>query len=450
MKNRGWGESRQPIGPSCRRPGLLGRRLERLASRGLGGLLLCGLVLGSSLAIGQVRHDEVVLSSGQTLVGSVEERRVGPQNQAELVVSLEDGSVLILQREMFRSWKAEPAAMSEYRERRSRAMATVDSQWELAAWCRENKLKSPASTHARMVLELDPEHELARRLLEHQKIQNRWVDVDEVKSRLGYVKINNRWVLPEVDDLLKVLVEQRDRQRGWKRDLTSLFKTAFSTSRKAGEAWEQIRSIRDPEAVATLVELLGSRTDPRERRLLVEVLGEIPSLASSYALLDYFLLNADDAEGRERALQSIKRRPEHKVFLARKLVTQLDPDLLGDRSKMPDEATASRNTARLSRAATALRELEVPIGIEPLIVAMRISYNVKIKGQDGASSGPGGVQGVGSGAREINKFFEHENGAALEALQKLTGQRLGNSQEQWMRWWISVNTPKDLDLRRDY
>jgi hypothetical protein len=247
-----------------------------------------------------------------------------------------------------------------------------------------------------------------------------------------------------------VLTEQRDRQRTWKQELNGWFKTAFSSSRKAGEAWEQIRNVRDPEAVPTLVDLLGSRTDLRERRLLVEVLTDISTLASSYALLDYFLFNGDDAEGRDRALQTLKRRAEHKVFLARRLVAQLDPDLLGDRSKMPDEATAVRNTARLSRAAAALRELEVPIGIEQLIVAMRVTYNVKVKVSDGAAAGPGGVQGVGGGAREINNRFEHENGAAFEALQKLTGQRLGPSQELWMRWWISANTPQDLDLRRDY
>ncbi len=415
-----------------------------------GQLLVASLGM-ASFGFGQGRSDEVVLHSGQTLYGSVTESRNGPGNSAELELVLEDGSKLILQRELFKSWKAEPAAMAEYRDRVGKATKTVDSQWELAQWCKENNLKPQADTHARLVVQLDPEHEPARRALGHQRIRGRWQDPEVEEKKKGKVKVGSLWILQDILEIAQALDEFNKKQIAWKKDLNLLFKQATGTSSKAGEATAKIRAIRDPEAVDTLVaRLVDTKPVPSipERAVILEVLCEIPTNSSTMALLDYFMDNRDDPEGRDRAIQAIAKRPAHKPQVARRLVQDLDIDKGGDREKLTNRATALENHLRLERAATALRVIDATVGIEALIVSIKVPYTVKVKVTENAALSGGNVQG-GGGTRELTDVFVLENLSAVETLEKFTGQKFGNNQDAWLQWWIAENTPQYLNLRRD-
>lgn len=400
---------------------------------------------------GQGRSDEVVLHSGQILYGAITETRNGPQNSTELEVVLDDGTKLILQRELFRSWKPEPVAMSEYRERFEKVTRTVDSQWELVQWCKDNKLKPQMDTHARIVLEIDPEHVEARRLLGHQRIRGRWQDPEVEEKRKGKVKINNVWVLPEIYEITRAMAEYNEKQVAWKKTLNGLFNQGASTSSKASEAVEKIRSIRDPEAVDALVaRLTDSKSIPPipQRAVIIEVLCEIPTLSSTMALLDYYMTDLDDNEGRDRAIRTIAKRAAHKPQVARRLVSDLDVDLKGDREKLTNRSVAYENHRRLERAATALRVIEAHVGIEALIVSIQVPYTVKTKVRENAALSGGNVQG-GGGTRDVVDSFVLENLSAVDTLEKMTGQKFGKNQNAWLRWWIAENTPQNLSLRRD-
>ena len=408
------------------------------------------LLVGCSLWA-QGRSDEVLLHSGQVLYGTVTETRNAPQNSSELEIVLADGTKLILQRDLFESWKPEPAAMAEYRERAEKATRTVDSQWQLAQWCNENKLKPQMDTHARMLLEIDPEHVEARRLLGHQRIKGSWQDPDAMQLLLGRVKKNGKWVYPEADKLSEAMAEYNQKQAVWKKSLNGLFTQGASSSSRAGEAVEKIRSIRDPEAVDVLVaRLTDSKNVPpvAQRAVIVEVLSEIPTLSSTMALFDYYMVNQDDNEGRDRAIRTIAKRAAHKPQVVRRLVDDLNIDKLGDREKLTSRSTALENQLRLERAATGLRLLEANIGIDALITSIRVPYTVKFKVQNNASVSGGNAVGAG-GTQDVVDSFVFENLAAVETLQKITGQKFGNNQEAWLKWWIAENTPRYLNLRRD-
>jgi hypothetical protein len=407
--------------------------------------------LTGSFVEAQVRRDEVVMHSGQVLYGSVTEAPDGPRNNGEIELLLVDGTKLILNRELYRSWKAEPVAMAEYRQRFEKVTRTVESHWELSLWCTENKLKPQAETHARIVVELDPEHEPARRALGHQRIAGRWEDPDEISRKKGFVKSDNRWIDPDSDEIAKKMAEYRERQIAIKKELNLLFKQATGSGRNRDEAARKILAIRDPEAVDVLVERL-TETKPEtplpQRAAIIEVLCEIPTLSSTMALLDYYMRNGDDQEGRDRAIQAIAKRPAHKPQVARRLVDQLDIDLLGDREKLPHENIAVENDLRLNRAATALRIIDARIGIEALITSISVPYTVVRKVQENAAISGNNAQG-GGGTREIKNSFVSENRSAVETLEKFTGQRFANNQSAWLNWWIAENTPQGLNLRRD-
>ncbi|MDP1560954.1 MAG: hypothetical protein Q8M16_06120 [Pirellulaceae bacterium] len=398
-----------------------------------------------------VRSDQVLLHSGQTLYGSITQSRIGPRNDEELELVLDDGSKLILHRDLYQSWKPESAALPEYRERLEKAVRTVDSQWELAQWCKENNLKPQADTHARLVVELDPEHEPARRALNHQRIRGRWQDPEVEKKREGRIKVKTEWVLPEIVDIKNAMAAYNEKQLAWKKDLTLLFKQALGTGSKAGEATNKIRNVRDPEAVETLVaRLVETKPVPsiRERSVIVEVLCEIPTHSSTMALLDYYMNNRDDGEGRDRAIQAIAKRPAHQPQVARRLVQDLDVDKSGDREKLTNRTVALDNHLRLERAATALRVINASVGIEALIVSIQVPYTIKVKVRENAALSGGNVQG-GGGTREITDTFVLENLSAVETLEKFTGQKFGKNQDAWLKWWIAENTPQYLNLRRD-
>lgn len=413
--------------------------------------LIAGQAVMAQAVPGQERSDEVVLHSGQVLYGAVTETRNAPQNSTELEVVLDDGTKLILQRELFRSWKPEPAAMPEYRELAEKVARSVDSQWELVQWCKDNKLKPQMDTHARIVLEIDPEHVDARRLLGHQRIRGRWQDPEVEEKRKGKVKINNVWVLPEIYEIARAMAEYNEKQVGWKKTLNGLFTQGAGSSSKASEAVEKIRSIRDPEAVDALVaRLMDAKSVPPipQRAVIIEVLCEIPTLSSTTALLDYYMTNVDDNEGRDRAIRTISKRAAHKPQVARRLVGDLGIDLNGDREKLTNRNVALENHRRLERAATALRVIEANVGIEALIVSIQVPYTVKMKVKENAALSGGNVQG-GGGTRELVDSFVLENLSAVDTLEKMTGQKFGKNQNAWLRWWVAENTPQNLNLRRD-
>lgn len=398
----------------------------------------------------EIRRDEVTLHSGHVLYGSV--TKSGPENAGELELLLEDGTKLILNRELYRNWKPEPTALAEYRSRAAKATRTVDSQWELAKWCEEQKLKPETDTHARIVIQMDPEHELARRVLGHQRIRGRWEDPEDIKRAQGYVKVDGGWVDPDISEIEKLTQEYRNKQVTWKKDLNVLFKQATGNGRNRDEAARKILAIRDAEAVESLVERL-TETKPDvtplpERAAILEVLCEIPTLSSSDALLDYYMTNNDDQEGRDRAIQTLAKRAAHKPQMAKRLVDKLDVDLLGDREKYTDASTVRENQFRLHRAATGLRIIDVRIGIEALIASISVPYTVTKKIQENAALNGRNVQG-GGGTREVKQSFVEENKAAWETLEKFTGQKFANNQAAWLQWWIAENTPQNLDLRRD-
>lgn len=427
------------LAPSCHAPSTFRRVL---------GFLGAVLVLLPSLVFAQsdIRSDEVTLHSGGVIVGSVEERVDEKTRQKELLVQLPDGTTLLLDSSVFARWRPEPEVMPRYRELLSQAQHTVDFQWKLAQWCGENGLKDLREKHARMVIEIDPDHAEARKSLGHIKPRDTWIDRDSQMSRLGYVKINSQWVLPEVQELSEAISQRKEINQNWKNQLRLQFNKAFSRSRHQQQALEEILAIRDPAAVETLIEMLQSVKSKPERALIVEVLAQIPTYASTNILADFYLLNQDDEEARDRCIKTILDRKQFSVAAAQKFAAAVSPGYLVDGKR---QTNPNVNTLRMSRAALGLRKLEIQIGIEALVNALVVEYKFKsTEAPTNAFGGNGSVVSAPAG-RDIETRVSVQCPAALETLEAFTGQNFGFDQMAWIQWWVSENTPQSLDLRRD-
>ena len=95
------------------------------------------------------------------------------------------------------------AAEIKYDQTRDNYADTVEGQWKLAEWCRENRLPKQRKTHLERVVELDPEHAAARHALGYSHIQGRWVTQAKLMTENGYVRYKGAWVLPQEIEILE-------------------------------------------------------------------------------------------------------------------------------------------------------------------------------------------------------------------------------------------------------
>lgn len=106
--------------------------------------------------------------------------------------------------------------LTAYRRVRSEHPQTVEGQLALAQWCAKKKLADRQRAHLTMVLQLEPDHEQARRLLGFRRIDGDWVSREEIEqARLAVVETTaaiKRWV-PELTELGNALGHRSPKKR---------------------------------------------------------------------------------------------------------------------------------------------------------------------------------------------------------------------------------------------
>ena len=103
-----------------------------------------------------------------------------------------------------------PGDLDVYEERRSK-IADDDTAglFRLAEWCSERGLGRQVRELCERVVEIDPDHEGARRRLGFRRFQGRWLTGDEFWAAQGYVRWQGRWVTPAEAELLRAREEEQ-------------------------------------------------------------------------------------------------------------------------------------------------------------------------------------------------------------------------------------------------
>jgi len=111
----------------------------------------------------------------------------------------------------------------------------TDALWGVAQWCRDIGLEKKAEELAKKVLELNPDHEFARKYLGYIKKDGVWVKEDEWYKSHGWVREGGRWVSPE--ELKRRELEKQRKER----KVIEQSKAAEAERRKEyeGVPWEQ-------------------------------------------------------------------------------------------------------------------------------------------------------------------------------------------------------------------
>jgi hypothetical protein len=333
---------------------------------------------------------------------------------------------------------SETAEQKQYRKILPRMPQTADGNWIMAKWCKDKKLSDEFDFHAREVLRLDPDHAEARQALGYRKVENAWVQPDDLMREQGFVKHNGKWRLPQDIELEEARKQIDIAEKQWKSQLKT-WRNAIDRGRKQAEAIEGFRNIDDPNAGPALAELLEKEPDVALCRLYIEILGRLRTGVATKTLI-HTAINHYETQVRDAAL------------------TELAPYAAASATRVFRSALASKNHRHVLNAAAGIERMNQPEAVPDLINALVTEHQVKVtqgagSGQIGASfspSGAGGGLSVGSKTTVVKKRLQNlEVLTALRTLTKEAGVNFGYDQEAWRAWYASESAPPvGVSLRR--
>jgi len=387
-----------------------------------------------SIASPELHADVLMLESGGQLRGQLLNRDESPRKT--YVVRTELGAVVTLDRDQVERIVYQSPEELQYEKMRTRYPDTVEGHWELVEWCRENRLDKARQVHLERIIQLDPDHEEARRLLGYQKYNGRWMTREEEMALRGFKFYDGRYRTPQEIELMERDKKQRLAERQWHSNLKRWRDWLDSDRRELAK--KNILEIDDPHATPALKKYLEEEQHRAVKLLYIEALTNLRSGSALQTLIDTSL----DARDDEVRLTCLDYIAEEKPPAA---VAQYI------------QALKSKDNVKVNRAAQALGMIGNPQAISPLINAMvtEHKYIVNTGGQPGQmsstfspSGGPGGGLRIGGGPKTVTQ--QHFNQSVLNALIVLSdGQNYGRDQDAWRNWYILHRRSQVIDTRRD-
>ncbi len=399
-------------------------------------------------SIHAARADIVYLKTGGVIRGSIKTAD-DAKEETSVTMTLLSGAEVELAVDHISSRQLRPLNFEEYEVRAESLPDSLKAHWELAEWCREQKLDEQREIHLEIVLAIDPEHRQAHYGLRHTFYRDQWMtreEYDQTRIDDGFIKYNGKWVPADKLDSVKSDDAASKAEREWYAKIRVWLNWATGNHQeRAADGLNNLRGISDPDAVSALVQFLGKSPRADVRRQFIEIVGKIegPGPIVPLATLS---VREDVRELRELALTMIG---EVHYDQARLLVI----DELRD-----------RNNVVVRRAGTVLAKIGDETSVPALIRALVTTHSYKVRvpvqgysfGVDGSvPSGSGlppeieiglrtgvydSVQvvpllGAARATKLIPVAVNRENAEVLTALRQITENNFGFDENAWQRWW---------------
>lgn len=412
-------------------------------------LLVAILVCGPGL----VRADLVRLKNGGELRGQVD-RRSGPTSPEVTIESL-TGAVIVVEREHVQFVTRRPLIVEEYETRSRKATETVESQWALAEWCRQNALKSQRENHLTRVVELDPNHEEARKALGHIQHDGEWTTRDELMASQGYVRHKGKYITSQELELIEKSKAELEAEREWFTKVRLWFGWINGRNdERRDQALAAMSQIDDRNAIPALAKSLRNESNRMLRVMLVEVLSRMPGGATVPVLVNQSLLD-DDVEIRWLCLNGL--RPEDyetaRAMYLKELKSKSNVTLCRAAQSLERVGDESCVTA-LVQALTTLHTYKISVPDNQQSVSFDSNGQFSLGGVNGAMTIPPDIQaGIATGQINPNALTQIngkpvkmkqvlvkqkvDNKEVLSALQRITGQSFGYDKRSWTLWWTA-------------
>lgn len=157
-------------------------------------------------------------------------------------------------------------SLKAYQRMRAKTPNTVPGLMALAEWSAARKLPQRTRAHLNQVLELSPDHEQARALLGHQRIDGQWLDIPQQQAM--------RAEAVQLDAAL----------RKWQPKLAKLLRDLDAKKLSTREsAREELSNIDAPDAVAAIELILAAQSEELAE-LAVTLLDKIDTLEAVAAI----------------------------------------------------------------------------------------------------------------------------------------------------------------------
>lgn len=389
----------------------------------------------------EVRADVIYKKDGGKLTGTIDASK---SDANHVTIKTRFGTFKVSQ-DKIEKIEFQQEKVEEYKEKAKTFKQTADDQYKLALWCLENDYRQEYEKHLKRVIELDPDHQEARTRLGYRLYDGQWKTREQYYEDQGYVKYRGEYVLPQEMERRERERQATDDQREYYRNIRIWQKwLRQSKQERQAEARENLLKIRDETAVKPLVEILGDKGNDAERKLLVDVLTNIPGETSTVGLV-LVALNDKVVDNRLYAVEAL--RPRKSVALLNHIA----------------KALRDNEVSRVRNAAVALGELGdptvVPALVDALVTEHRFEYEPSFadiaKAANGTQYKPrgtiirpdgvmirppvrppviaGGVMtGPSPGKQVIIQTVQHPQ--VVDALLKLTGKNFGYDKERWLVW----------------
>jgi hypothetical protein len=378
-----------------------------------------------------VAADVVVLNSGGQVQGTLVNADQSPRKN--YVIKTDSGEITLDKAQVTEVISQSPAER-EYERIRFSFADTVEAQWKLAEWCRENGLSGQRMAHLERIVELDPNHKQARAALGFSRIDGRWNRREDALKARGFVLYKGSWMLPQDAEIQERKAKVESARKEWFIKLRQLLAQLDDRGPRAEAALAELKSLSDSDALPAIVDALKTERSAKVQTLLIDALARVQS-ADSVRLLAEFALASGSEELRLTAVDHLKNLK--------------NPAATGHFIS----ALASNDNAKINRAGIALGELGDKAAIGPLIGALVSVYRQKVQQGGSGTISPsfdssGGI-GFGVGGKTVVLNNRVQNRGVHEGLVKLAGADFGYDAVAWSEWLKAQNKAVVVPGRRD-
>jgi len=327
----------------------------------------------------------------------------------------------------------ERPAVIEYNAEVHLTENTIENHLYWARWCNENQLIDQARLHWRQILELDPDHADARRILGYDKTQNGWVSRQGRMEDRGLVWHRGSWRTPQRIEVENILETQKNAEDQWRRTIRDLYRRLPNQQAEA-----QLLAIRDPAAYIPLRDVLRNEGNPRVRMVLLRSLVQIPHVRAIQTVAEWSIYPEEPStDVRQMCVDELLRLSNENPEVRKIMI-----DTYRNRLRSGIEPV-------VHMAAKILGDIGAHEAVPELIDALVVTRTQTIQEQPQSFTFGSGGSGLTQGARTISRPVQTQNQTVLTALTKLTGRNFLFDQAAWQEWYRQSQRSPSFNLRRN-
>ncbi|HLF95326.1 MAG TPA: hypothetical protein VJB14_17800 [Planctomycetota bacterium] len=173
-----------------------------------------GFLVAAVVAAGATfaRADEIVLANGHTIKGA---RSVESKDPNRVIFDVGAGRIE-LDRKQVSAVNPGRTALHDYDDKYNAIKNSTKAGdfWDLAQWCKQNKLSRYVGSLCVHVVRLDPGHDAAHKELRHEKLDGKWHTYEQAMEKKGFKLVGDRWMTKA-----EIQLEEKRRLEAKERDL---------------------------------------------------------------------------------------------------------------------------------------------------------------------------------------------------------------------------------------